>query len=229
MLSIFRNPKYFLLLFLTIIIGSQIITNTIGQTTGKISKILIFVALVFLLVLNRNKLSKKIYKYLILAIIFSIINASISTFSQGSDTFLLYVIITNLIAHLFYCLAFFSQWSNPKGINFWLMPAIIFIYSVFIYTKIAPNLGDYNAPIIVYILVILLMSISALGRKNKKSHLSHTLIIIGTALIIIADAIYGINKFFLTIPYSAFLNTISFSLGHYLIIHGFLIENENNN
>lgn len=108
------------------------------------------------------------------------------------------------------------------------MPAIIFIYSIFIYTKIAPNLGIYKIPIILYVLIILLMSISVLGRKNKESSTSHTIIIIGAALIIIADALYGIDKFFITIPYSLFFNTISFSVGNYLIIHGFLIENENN-
>ncbi|GGW31784.1 hypothetical protein GCM10007383_16000 [Arenibacter certesii] len=83
-------------------------------------------------------------------------------------------------------------------------------------------------PVIVYIIVILIMAITALNRMGTVSRKSYALVFLGVFFFIISDSTLAINKFSFPVPMAHFWIMGTYATSQYLIINGLLTSNEKN-
>ena len=120
-------------------------------------------------------------------------------FSLAGDIFLmlpsnLFIqgLVSFLIAHLFYILAFFQGLDfRPKPLS-WIP---FLIYGVLIYGFMLSSLKEMTIPVSVYMLVILIMGWRAYERWSQKKSKEARSALIGAILFIISDTALGINRF----------------------------------
>ncbi len=83
-----------------------------------------------------------------------------------------------------------------------------------------PNLKSFTIPVILYVIVISLMAIFALNRKNRVTPSSFKLIFLGAVLFVISDSFIALNKFLIQIPYNGVWVMLTYMLAQYLIAEG---------
>jgi len=108
-----------------------------------------------------------------------------------SDRFIL-GLVSFLIAHLFYIVAFTSD-SQIKRAPWALIPFVL--YGIFIYVVLSPYLGTMKLPVAAYIAVILVMGWRAWERWSQTSKKTALLAFFGAVLFVISDSILALNKF----------------------------------
>ncbi len=118
-----------------------------------------------------------------------------------------------LIAHLFYIGAFLRQPAFIRS-RLPVLMAIV-VYGVIMGVLLFPHLGDMLIPVAAYLLIILVMGISAaLGTANQ------TLVIVGAVLFILSDSLIAVNRFLTPVPLSDFLIMITYYLAQFFITFG---------
>ena len=120
-------------------------------------------------------------------------------FSLAGDIFLMLPsdrfiqgLVSFLIAHIFYIIAF------TLNISFAFSPWFFFtlmIYGIFIYRLLHPNLGKKKIPVALYILIVLVMGISAFSRWQAFGSVQTLFAFIGAILFIISDSSLAVNRF----------------------------------
>ena len=126
----------------------------------------------------------------------------------------LYGLGSFFIAHLFYiiCLGF---WTFKKRL--YSILAIIFAISGASSFLIFPQLGQLFVPVLAYMIILLIMSLSTVF--SKKSNLW---LIIGGISFMISDSIIGLNKFYMSIAFSNVLIMTSYYFAQYSLLNGFI-------
>lgn len=120
-----------------------------------------------------------------------------------------------LVAHIFYIAVFIRKPVLNKQRS--IIAMVIIIYGLVLGFILIPNLGSMMIPVVAYLLVILVMGISAtIGANN------HFLIIAGACFFIFSDSIIAVNKFLTPVPFSSlWIMTIYYS-AQFFIMHGSL-------
>ena len=86
------------------------------------------------------------------------------------------------------------------------------------------QLGTLLIPVILYIFMILMMALSAYGRKGRVNLQSYTWVFIGALFFIASDSFLAIDKFLFTVPYAHFLVMGTYATAQYLIMKGILVQ-----
>ena len=127
-------------------------------------------------------------------------------FSLAGDIFLmlpsnLFIqgLVSFLIAHIFYVLAF-SKGRNLRLKNLSWLPFLLF--GVLIYGFMLPSLGEMTIPVLAYMMVILTMGWRAYERWGQNKTREAKWALIGAVLFIISDSALGINRFRLPFEWS---------------------------
>ena len=166
--------------------------------------------------LTQNKTDK----YVLAAIFFSwlgdVLLMSESKFILGLVAF--------LIAHIFYIIVFLA---DNKGFVFLKKDRIAFALLIFAYGLglvgyLLPYLGSLTIPVTVYAATILIMLLTALNRWKNVGLDSFQWILTGAVLFVISDSILAVNKFATALPMASFLIMLTYGIGQYLIICGYL-------
>jgi len=139
-------------------------------------------------------------------------------FSAGGDFFLdydrvnwfIYGLGSFLIAHLFYMMSLMPVVKKR-------LPAVILymIYGAIMFSVIMPGLGKLFAPVLVYMMVLLLMGIFTLISSK-----SNPWFIIGGISFVVSDSLIGINKFYAAVPYSHILIMVTYYFAQYSLVNG---------
>ncbi len=164
-------------------------------------------------------------QFVMAAIVFSLIGDIFlmpeGYFIQGLGAF--------LVAHVFYILAFKSEASRFFSKKELLLPAVlVVIYGAILLGIVLPNVSSaLKIPIIVYSLTILTMLLMALHRFGNVNAESFQYVMIGASLFVISDSLIAISKFVTQFPFSGILIMATYGIGQYLIIEGFLKNNQN--
>lgn len=130
-----------------------------------------------------------------------------------------------LLAHLCYIFAFYYSTKNsttPSLLRhkpYFFLPLLMYGFGLFY--LLLPNLQHLVMPVFVYALVITLMSIFALNRKNRVSNRSFKFVFYGSLLFVLSDSLIALNKFLLQIPLSGVWVMLTYMLAQYLIMKGF--------
>jgi uncharacterized membrane protein YhhN len=119
--------------------------------------------------------------------------------SMVGDTFLMLPsdqfiagLISFLIAHLFYILAF----TYSRRIRFSLLSLAPFVlYGILMGNLLSPHLGQMKLPVTIYIAVILIMGWQAWERWNHTKQRVALIAFFGAVLFIISDSVLAIDRF----------------------------------
>lgn len=131
-----------------------------------------------------------LYKYLIIAgLLFSL--AGDIFLMLPSDRFIA-GLVSFLIAHLFYIAAFTIDGALWPG--FWTAIPFL-VYGVVMLSVLLPRLGKMKAPVMVYMLVILLMAWQALNRFGNTEQAGTLCAFAGATLFAASDSFLALNRF----------------------------------
>lgn len=124
-----------------------------------------------------------------------------------------------LIMQILYCIIFYKQTSM------WLKQDTLFAlfvscYIAFMLYLLVPKAGDMLAPVIVYALVFGLVAIIAFWRH--KAFNGWLKLLCGVLIFVISDSIIGINKFVYAVPKADFWIMLTYIIGQYLIVKGYI-------
>ncbi|MBA3766634.1 MAG: lysoplasmalogenase [Acidobacteria bacterium] len=121
-------------------------------------------------------------------------------FSLAGDIFLMLPsdrfisgLVSFLLAHLFYIAAFTFEGARSPGV---LVAVPLLIYGALMLRILLPHLGSMKAPVVIYMLVILLMAWQALNRwMATAEEQGSALALVGALLFVVSDSLLALNRF----------------------------------
>jgi len=133
-------------------------------------------------------------------------------------------LLSFLMGHIFYTIAFLQTTSFLSGIPKWfyfsLFPYIW--YGIFILKKLNPYLHSMKVPVIVYLNVILIMSFASFTRIWALKGLSFWLPFAGSIFFVTSDSLLAFRNFKAKLSKGRASIMITYILAQLLIIFGFL-------
>lgn len=132
-----------------------------------------------------------------------------------------------LVAHIFYIYAFKSEAARFFSKKSLFIPSIlVLIYGCFLLMQVLPNVGlQMKTPITVYALTILMMLLTTLHRFGNVPLDSFWYVVIGATLFVLSDSMIAVSRFVAPFPMSGVLIMVTYAVGQYLIVEGFLKKN----
>ncbi len=163
-------------------------------------------------------------------------------FSWGGDVFLMFPdyflpgLISFLIAHVFYILAFTENVHRASeirsSVNILLFALPFLFFSAVLFSFLLPDLGEMMIPVGVYTSVITVMGISAAIRPLSVGKQSYVMVLAGAVIFMLSDSTIALNKFMYhgELPYARIVIMVTYLLAQYLIVQGSLkfISSQNN-
>jgi alkenylglycerophosphocholine/alkenylglycerophosphoethanolamine hydrolase len=147
----------------------------------------------------------------IIGLFFSMLGDFILDFDRQAG--FLYGLGAFFVAHLFY-IASLGKWSiKPQSI---LVGLVVLSYGGFVSYLIFPQLGKLQIPVIAYMTILFIMTLSTLF-----CYRSNPWLVLGGISFLISDSIIGLNKFYHTIPFSAVMIMSSYYFAQYALVRGF--------
>lgn len=182
---------------------------------------------VFLLayLISRTRLYGSFSKLIFIGLLFSLAGDIALLFAGKSSSFFLAGLGAFLVAHLFYCAAFFRDYKyNPQASRKYgnIMLLVMGIFTISFYLWIRSYLSGMEIPVMAYMFVISLMAILAGYRYERVNLFSFRLIFTGAVFFIISDSLLAINKFAMPFQYAGVFIMATYMLAQYLITMGAL-------
>ena len=167
------------------------------------------VGLLILYVSHKNQ--KGISTLFTLGLAFSVLGDFILDYDRQSG--FIYGLGAFFVAHIFY-IASMGKWSIKSKSS--LIGLAVLSYGGIISYLIIPQLGKLLIPVLAYMGILFVMSLSALF-----SYRSNRWLILGGISFLLSDSIIGLNKFYYPIPYSHLIIMTSYYLAQYALVKGF--------
>ena len=212
----------FIYLFLALLIGDLIAQSFRPQYPflEYIFKPALMISLIFYFQKQSLLRGGKQDWWILLALIFSCFGDIALMFNGG----FLIGLGNFLIAHICYIFAFLK---DNRGIIFTkkdrLMGVIgILIYGVALLFYLIPHLGAMTIPVVIYASTILTMLLTTLNRWKSVRWDSFQWVFLGAILFVISDSLIAVSRFVGQFPLSGILIMVTYALGQYLIIEGYL-------
>lgn len=140
-----------------------------------------------------------------------------------NELFFMFGLISFLIAHLFYIIAFIDPMQRKNLLRRKPFLAVPFlIYGIVLIWYLYPDLGEMTFPVFIYATVILFMTMIALNRSGNVNKKSFQLVFVGAILFTLSDSLIAINKFSYPFEASRFLIMSLYITAQFLIIEGCL-------
>lgn len=129
-----------------------------------------------------------------------------------------------LIAHISYIFAFLA---DNKGLVFnkkdrLLGVVLILAWGIGFIFYLSPHLGNLKIPVFAYSATILTMLLTALNRWKSVRFESFQWVFMGAISFVLSDSLLAINKFAQPLPFAGFLIMLTYGIGQYLIVEGYL-------
>ena len=172
--------------------------------------------------LTRN--DKSVFRKLVLlALLFSWIGDVVLLFQEQHSNFFLIRLVSFLIAHIFYILAFRKTSLSRSTTLLKEKPLLVLLFIAYgagFFFLIKDGLGTMMVPVIVYMAIILLMGITALNRFRRVGYDSFILVFTGAICFMASDSLLAMNKFYMPFPLSGFFIMLTYIAAQYLIVRG---------
>lgn len=220
-LNFTSSEKQFSILFVIIVL-IEIITGSLDNLTyvHYLAKPSIVGSLLVAFV-TFSKHLKRAAKILILGgLIFSILGDIILMIANDWAHTFTFGLVAFLLAHLFYCNAFWRQRDKAKSV----LPVVLLflIYGCTIFFFLKDDLGNMMVPVIVYMLVIITMATLAYLRKKSTTAYTYWLVFGGALLFVVSDSLLAIDKFSKPLPFSHISIMATYAFAQYGIVFGIL-------
>lgn len=215
------TEKTFSILFFLIVALELICGNVESLATYRyITKPSILIALILFFWTQSTALQKPIRILTVFALLFSLLGDVLLMFDDLSANYFMMGLIAFLMAHLFYILLFLKyRDKNRKPIWFGLL---LIVYGIGMFYGLKDGLGEMLVPVIFYMMVILVMVISAYWRTKTLGKWSYILVFFGALFFMISDSLLAINKFHTALPLSNVSIMLTYALAQFLIVFGIL-------
>lgn len=211
----------FTILFIILLIAELICGSVESFSTWRyFTKPSLLIALILYFNFNNKNRNSKTKIFTLIALIFSLMGDVLLMFDDRSPLFFMAGLVAFLLAHVFY-IVIFCRRKNPK-INPFGMIAILIIYAIVLFYLLKNNLEDLLIPVIFYVLVILMMVISAFLRQKKVSKISFVFVFLGAILFVISDSILALNKFYMPLRFSNISIMLTYAMAQYFIVLGLI-------
>jgi len=217
-----KDHKKFTFLFSVIIILNLLVQSVFFQEYVLFIKPLICISLGAYLYMRANM--KAGFNRLVFAgLLFSLFGDSFLMFAGTDVYFFLYGLVSFLLAHIVYSMAFFRDFkNNPQASKYYghLMLFVMGVFSLSYYSWIRDYLNDFRIPVMAYMFVISIMAILAGYRYKRVNLLSFRLIYWGAIFFVISDSALAYNKFVEPFSFSGVLIMTTYMIAQYLITLG---------
>lgn len=147
-------------------------------------------------------------KFIFIGLIFSVIG---DLLLEASPNFFVFGLVSFLIAHINYIIAFFGRNKKPSL----YIVIILLVYGVSLYWFLFPNLNKMAIPVLFYVLVILTMVWRAFAQRKFNKFAIYALV--GSLFFVFSDSLIALNKFYEIIPYSRGVIMITYWTAQFLI------------
>src|SRR5690606_32954211 len=167
-----------------------------------------------------TKLQKPIRILTVFALVFSLLGDVLLMFDDLSANYFMMGLIAFLIAHLFYIMLFLKHRDrNRKPIWFGLL---LMVYGIGMFYGLKDGLGEMLVPVIIYMMIILVMVITAFWTTKTVGKWSYVLVFFGALFFMMSDSLLAINKFHTALPLSSVSIMLTYALAQYFIVFGIL-------
>lgn len=218
----FKNHSVFTIVFFVIFILNLVSQSSFFPGMNLFVKPLIALSLGVYLYSKVNM--KAGFNRLVLAgLIFSLFGDCFLLFAGSDVYFFLYGLVSFLLAHIVYSMAFVRDFKNkPDASKYYghLMLFCMGVFSMSYYTMIRDYLNDFRIPVMAYMFVISVMAILAGYRYKRVNLLSFRLIYLGAIFFVISDSALAFNKFVQPYSFAGFLIMSTYMIAQYLITMG---------
>ncbi len=150
---------------------------------------------------------------------------SVPGYRGYEEQFFLLGLVSFLVAHILYILAFRKETVSVYGENFLkkkpytALPILVALGGLL--AVVFPHVkADMQIPVIVYASIITIMTIFALNRYGKVTNNSFWMVFGGAVLFMISDSMIAINKFYLPFEWSRVAIMLTYISAQYLIVKG---------
>ena len=144
---------------------------------------------------------------------------------QGETIYFMVGIGLFLLAQVTYIIVLSK--STTEKLTFDPIKVLPFIiYGIGLFKLLIPNAGDFQIPIFIYGIVIMVMASTARLREGKSEKLSYRMALYGSMLFVISDSLIAINKFYIELPQAGFLIMITYISAQLLLVKGVLIHQD---
>lgn len=209
---------YFLIGILFIVFHYLQINNLMLLT-----KALIIPTLVLYFVRSQGYSITSFTKLILAALFFSWAGDVFLQLVYLNEFFFMLGLVSFLIAHIFYIIAFIDPRQKKTLIRRKPVLAIPFlVYGISLMWYLYPDLEEMAFPVLIYATVILFMTIIALNRYNNVNRKSFQLVFIGAILFTLSDSLIAIDKFSNPFEASRFLIMSLYITAQFLIVQGCL-------
>lgn len=216
-----KTEKLFTSIFILLILAELICGSVESLSTWHyITKPSLLIALIFYFYTQSKGLRPKTRIVTLLALIFSLLGDILLMFVDQSPDYFILGLMSFLLAHICYCLVFLIS-RNPKT-NFAGATAVLCSYAFGLFYLLKDGLGNLLIPVLIYMVVILMMVMTAFLRQKKVPTKSFILVFIGALLFVISDSILALNKFYMPLKFSGMSIMLSYALAQYLIVLGII-------
>jgi len=217
-----QNHKIFTLIFSVIIILNLLVQSTFFQDYALFIKPLICISLGVYLYTQAN-MNAGFNRMVFAGLVFSLFGDSFLMFAGSDVYFFLYGLVSFLLAHIVYSMAFFRDFkNNPQASKYFghLMLFVMGVFSLSYYSWIRDYLNDFRMPVMAYMFVISIMAILAGYRYKRVNLLSFRLIYFGAIFFVISDSALAYNKFVEPFSFAGILIMATYMIAQYLITIG---------
>lgn len=214
------KQKYWIFLFLIVLAGDTIglqLNNDLLQT---ICKPLIIPALIGYFSSGIKYNNTGIAKWILLALIFSLIGDVLLMFADKNEIFFLLGLVSFLLAHIFY-IVFFHHIRIKETIksNPWMLVIVVIYYAILI-SLLSPYLGNMKLPVRIYGVVISFMLMLAMHMLFINNKPAGRMMMLGALLFVISDSVLATNKFYQPFDGANIIIMLTYGLAQLCIVHG---------
>jgi uncharacterized membrane protein YhhN len=149
---------------------------------------------------------------------------------REEDAFFTLGLAAFLIAHAAYAFAFSKAQKAtiqiPLVKKYPLFVIGAFGFGTIMFTLFYPNLKGMLIPVIFYIALILIMTLSAISRYGRTNRKSFQWIVAGGAFFLVSDSILGYNRFTQPLPWSNIWIMSTYMLAQFGLTKGMMLHEE---
>lgn len=210
----------FLLLYITFLLTDLLFVHFKLYKKRILSKTVLMPILILYYIFS----SQNIIFTIIIALFMSFLGDTFLLF-ENKKTFFKLGLFSFLLSHVFYLLTFlttscFLKERIPFYIFIFLIP--YFLYGLYFYKSLFPEIEEVKREILLYIIVIILMSFFTIPRFYILPLKNSLLVFIGSILFIISDSLLSLQIFKGKIKKNSILIMLTYGMAQFLIVSGFI-------
>ncbi len=169
------------------------------------------------------------FLFTLIALIFSWIGDVLLMFQHDNNSFFLFGLGAFLLAHITYMFDYYYLQINlgqKQNRTFIVLRVIILAFAGGALLNVLwPHLSSMKIPVVLYTLVIVLMAVFAVLRRDRTSPSSFSFIYGGALLFIVSDGMIAVSRFLQPFNYQSELIMLTYIFAQFFIVKGVLEHN----